>query len=194
MIRRNHIFFVINGSVVMLFLSSYFKVLIEKVYLHMYKTSKSPGLYYCRNSSLISKILKKCPNWTSEFAIQASIEKGKGNVYRPTPWLLSRDDRTLIPFLLFFSPKNIQYKRRWVRCDLADGPSDDLLNSDDGGNYEAVALDCSFPMTPMFSASRSKVALLLLSGLTGGSTEEYLLDMVHEANKKGWICFVMIGV
>ena len=39
----------------------------------------------------------------------------------------------------------------------------------------------------------SKVSLLFLAGLTGGSKEGYILDVVNAVNKKGWDSYVMLG-
>jgi predicted alpha/beta-fold hydrolase len=36
-------------------------------------------------------------------------------------------------------------------------------------------------------------ALLVLAGLTGGSSEGYVMDLVQHANAQGFDCFVMIG-
>ena len=36
-------------------------------------------------------------------------------------------------------------------------------------------------------------ALLVLAGLTGGSSEGYVMDLVQHANQQGFDCFVMIG-
>lgn len=66
--------------------------------------------------------------------------------------------------------------------------------------YEAVALDCSFAKNNRNITSQSgdrnnensdinegkeDYVLLILAGLTGGSSEGYVLDLVHTANNKG---------
>ena len=74
---------------------------------------------------------------------------------------------------------------------LADAAIDD---GDD--RFEAVALDCAFPdkwTERQKDRHGGHVALLLLSGLTGGSTEGYVMDMVDHARRRNWCVFVMTG-
>ena len=61
--------------------------------------------------------------------------------------------------------------------------------------YIGVALDCAFPDYPdtQYNRHTGSVAVLMLSGLTGGSTEGYVVDMVNHCRKKNWPCFVMTG-
>ncbi|CAM9293233.1 unnamed protein product [Ectocarpus fasciculatus] len=104
-----------------------------------------------------------------------------------TPWLLSGDMQTLFPFLAF-RPKPTVYLRRWVRVPL-DSSNAKLRSVE--GDFEAVAVDWAqgrgAPVTG------PKVALVILSGLTGGSREGYMLDLVNSATARGWDCFVVIG-
>jgi hypothetical protein len=80
-----------------------------------------------------------------------------------------------------------------------DGREDDpnviARDAPEGGQFEAVAVDFS----PGNAAAKSKensspsIALVILAGLTGGSKEGYVLDLVNTANKVGIDCFVMLG-
>lgn len=162
----------------------------------IYGSATKPGLYYCEKSALITEIISNCSMLKSPCALNSSLGTSNTVYASATPWLFSGDIRTLIPFLLFPAARDVKYKRRWIRTPLADGPSDDQIDEDEGGKFESVALDCCIP-TESFCSARvngsTNVALLLLSGLTGGSTEPYLLDMVSQAKKKGWSCFVMTG-
>ena len=147
-------------------------------------------------SSVIREILSRCPILTSKSVINASL--GVDISSSSTPWLNSGDIRTLVPFLTF-SPMNVSYTRRWVRVPLADGPRGNLADEDKFGSHESVALDWANLSTNITGnpdndrGDSGEIALLILAGLTGGSTEGYILDMVTEASKKGWMCFVMTG-
>jgi predicted alpha/beta-fold hydrolase len=110
--------------------------------------------------------------------------------FKPTPWLFSGDLRTLLPFLLF-KPPDANYIRRWVRVPLAAGPRDKLSNDDGISSYEAVALDYAAPIVTV--ESKSQTYLLIIAGLTGGSREGYVQDLVHAASTMGYGCFVMLG-
>ncbi len=78
----------------------------------------SPGLYFDESNSFISEVVKE---WPEEMR---TYDDGRG-----TPWMLTGDTRTGIPFLVnnVFSPK---YVRRWVPL-----PDEE----------EAVILDIAFP-------------------------------------------------
>lgn len=164
--------------------------------------SIEPGLYYCAEKmSRSSKILNRCPILSSPKTIVSSTPKSYQRHHRlgpnflmATPWLLSGDSRTLLPFLAF-KPRDVAYVRRWVRVPLSDGPRDNLkVKCPEGGEYEAVALDFSPSSSSSTSTSSgSKQALLILAGLTGGSSEGYVLDLVNSANMNGFDCYVMLG-
>ena len=67
-------------------------------------------------------------------------------------------------------------------------------------HYEAVALDY-LPAPPNTSKmnqddakdSISSKSMLILAGLTGGSDEGYIRDLVTSAHENHWHCFIMIG-
>ena len=150
-----------------------------------------PGLYHSKTSAFIQSILANSPLLTS-------IEAKAGGLPNliPSFWMFSGDIRTLFPFLAY-KPKCVEYVRRWVRVPLADGPLDGMKHEDAShcvedntrGLYEAVAFDCAC-VSPQSSSSFS---LLILAGLTGGSSEGYVLDLVNAANKQGIDCYVMLG-
>ena len=123
-----------------------------------------------------------------------------------TPWLLSGDIRTLLPFVLFSAPTHT-YHRRWLRVPLSYGPNgpwdSELLRpcaaaaaatdgkAAAGEEFEAVAVDVLLAPPPSpdsgggakkaFAYDPGRPLVLLLAGLTGGSDEGYLNDMVHDA-------------
>lgn len=170
----------------------------------IYGASTKPGLYYTRASDRMSRIVERCKFLTSPTAVEGGlnnsndIDSKKAVKRLATPWLISGDIRTLVPFITFM-PNEVIYERRWVRVPVAKGPCDATfveLESDAPDNkYEAVALDCAFPDHPVIQKNKKggNVALLLLSGLTGGSTEGYVVDMVNHARSKNWFVFVMTG-
>lgn len=155
-----------------------------------------PDLYYAKASPSIKTLLEKCPLLTSKEAIQGGLPG-----LSATPWIFSGDMRTLFPFLAF-KPTPVAYVRRWVRVPLADGPLEQMVHEDPSncegtnGRYEAVALDCAFaPTQPTIDEPdrRAQYSLLILAGLTGGSNEGYVLDLVSSANRQGIDCYVMLG-
>ena len=151
-----------------------------------------PGLYHS-NTAFIQSILANSP-------LLSSIEAKAGGLpnFIPTFWMFSGDMRTLFPFLAY-KPKLVEYVRRWVRVPLADGPLDKMNHEDIShcgdddarGLYEAVAFDCACVSSS--SSSSATFSLLILAGLTGGSSEGYVLDLVNMANKQGIDCYVMLG-
>jgi len=157
-----------------------------------------PGLYHSTKSATINNIINDCPLLTSPEARRAALpifdEKGRQtDTLEPTPWIFTGDMRTIFPFLAF-SPPKAAYIRRWVRVPLADGPLCDMVHTDAISKYEAVALDWLPPKDTAPNKEKSKeMAVLLLAGLTGGSEEGYILDLVNTIHKRGWHAFVMLG-
>jgi len=93
--------------------------------------------------------------------------------HKSTPWACTGDLRTLIPFMLF-SHDHPEYVRRW-------------LTMEDG---EACALDFALPPG---GYDRTKPFIIVLHGLNGGSTEPYVLDLVHRALELGHGVVVMVA-
>lgn len=174
----------------------------------IYGASTAPGLYYTRVSDRISRIVNRCKFLKSPRAVDGGLDNSSDNQRNSetnkvlnksaTPWLISGDIRTLVPFITF-NTSDIIYERRWVRVPVAKGPCDEtfveLESNVPDNKYEAVALDCAFPNHPIVQKNKNcgNVALLLLSGLTGGSTEGYVVDMANHARSKNWLVFVMTG-
>ncbi len=156
-----------------------------------------PDLYFSDKSSRIRDLLKLCPMLLSDDVKRSALplhdERGKrvGSL-EPTPWMLSGDMRTIFPFCAF-SPQPTPYVRRWVRVPLMKGPLSALQHCDEGGTYEAVAVDWSPPPDYGTDADPAPMCMVILAGLTGGSSEGYVLDMVNSVNKQGWHAFVMLG-
>ena len=154
--------------------------------------STEPGLYYSRSCGCVTSLLSKCPILRSKEVINGGLPS-----LSSTPWMLSGDMRTLFPFLSF-NPPHISYIRRWIRVPLCDGSLDDLNHEDstfidnnlkDNNIFEAVALDCAYVDDSERSKSKNNknndYVLLILAGLTGGSNEGYVLDLVNDAHQKG---------
>jgi predicted alpha/beta-fold hydrolase len=155
-----------------------------------------PGLYFSDKSDQIKDVLKHCPSLLSKEVSRGALPSydkngKKSKVLEPTPWMLTGDMRTLFPFVSY-SPKSLNYVRRWIRVPLNDGPRCDISNSDKGGKYESVALDW---LPPSSSSNRRnpEMAVIVLAGLTGGSDEGYILDLVSSIHERGWHAFVMLG-
>lgn len=140
------------------------------------------------STPFMSEVLKKCPVITSKEVLRGdlTIQTKQGReIYRATPWVFCGNVRTLIPFCTF-NPKKVSYERRWIRVPLSD-----RNHRSDGPKWEAVALDWLAPQAP---TKDGKVrALLMLAGLTGGSEEGYILDMVGKATQQGYHCFVLVA-
>jgi predicted alpha/beta-fold hydrolase len=92
---------------------------------------------------------------------------------KATPWTPTGDARTGIPFLTNFWP-NVPLTKVWV-------PTDD---------DEAVRLEISFPPG---GHSTEKPMYILLHGLSGGSQEDFIKDMVLRANAEGSTVCIMIA-
>jgi len=116
--------------------------------------------------------------------------------YKPTPYLFSGDLLTLTPFLLFKGSKGgrVSYTRYWIKVPAAPapdgeaGPTKNAPDSDE--DAEAVALDIVFPKD---GHNAGKPTFLILHGLSGGSTEPYVLDLARSATKNGHTVAVMIN-
>jgi hypothetical protein len=120
------------------------------------------GLYYDHSNRLIQQIAE---NWPVDLRIY--------NKDIATPWILTGDARTGLPFLL-----NKVDKPQWTRVWLP--------TVDD----EVVALDFSFPATGHDSR---KPLYLVLHGLNGGSEEEYCREMANRRTAEGSTVVVMVA-
>eukprot|EP01036_Dinobryon_divergens_P034710 gene34710-44891_t len=150
------------------------------------------GLYYRREmNSSSAQILNTSSLLNSPCLIRSGLPG-----LPSTPWMLNGDLRTLFPYA-FFRPVDVRtrYIRRWVRVHLADNdPIREKALKEANVCFEAVAVDHSPATTSPGKESGVAVqALLVLAGLTGGSSEGYVMDLVQHANAQGFDCFVMIG-
>lgn len=176
-----------------------FLLLSALVCLYQYSFSEwgtklLPGLYYKDNDRMIS-IVKGSLSLSCPSVIRGTLAEldacGNVNEVHATPWLFGGDIRTLLPFLTFGS-NHAKYVRHWVRVPLNDFKAkNNELSGNGASNFEAVALD-------WFEAANTNdnapvKALLILAGLTGGSQEGYILDLVYTASRLNWHCFVMVG-
>ncbi|GMH97004.1 hypothetical protein TrST_g3465 [Triparma strigata] len=92
---------------------------------------------------------------------------------RRTPWAFSGDSRTLFPFVLAANSfGDVKFDRRWVPT--TDG--------------EFVAVDCHFPEDRDPS---NQDVYIILHGLNGGSSEDFIRDFVTAEHKS--VSCVMIG-
>jgi predicted alpha/beta-fold hydrolase len=114
---------------------------------YIYVPRFDPGLYYDRDNSVVREIVSHWPE--------------AKRTYRCTPWLVTGDSRTGIPFFLNFIPPQ-RFIRRWVPSQVP-------------GEQEACILDIAFPPT---GHEINKPIYLVLHGLNGGSNEEYIKDFV----------------
>lgn len=149
----------------------------------------APGVYASPDVAT-QRLLNLCPSLRHDGVIFGDLfDSRKNTVIRATPWLLSGDFRTLLPFLSVHPP-TVQYQRRWIRVPLADHNRVCKEESDDA--MEAVALDWMPPLTSPSTEEPLK-AVFLLAGLTGGSQEGYVKDFVYRARNEGLHVFVMVG-
>lgn len=125
-----------------------------------------PGLYYDTSNPLMIDIAKLWPKHARTY----DVEHGA------TPYLITGDGLTGIPFLLNSAPSQ-SYQRVWV---------------DNTYDREAVALDIAFG-TDGGVHDVTKPVFLILHGLNGGSHEEYVREFVVKKTREGHTCIVMIA-
>eukprot|EP00980_Cylindrotheca_fusiformis_P007364 scaffold1525_cov142-Cylindrotheca_fusiformis.AAC.164 len=124
--------------------------------------SIQPGLYFSKNDNpLITRIVH---DFQQQLPVYADVA---------TPWMLSGDARTGLPYLLnsVASPK---FHRVW------------LPTVDD----EFLALDIAFPRT---GHDPTHPLYLVFHGLNGGSEEGYVMDLVISRLKQGSTVVVLVA-
>jgi predicted alpha/beta-fold hydrolase len=119
------------------------------------------GLYYDASNPMISQIVKE---WPEQFRTYGSDK---------TPWMLTGDARTGLPFLL-----NLVSSPKWNR----------LFLPLEGG--EVTALDIAHPAE---GHSIDKPIYLVAHGLNGGSEEAYIEDFTTRRLQEGSTVIVMIA-
>ncbi|KAL7541916.1 hypothetical protein ACHAXR_011674 [Thalassiosira sp. AJA248-18] len=125
--------------------------------------SIQPGLYYDETNPFISEAVQEWP-----------VDKRTYDDGRGTPWMMTGDTRTGLPFMV----NNIQeqnFVRRWVPL-----PEEN----------EAVILDIAFPDS--MEISTSCIVYLVLHGINGNSNEGYVVDFAHRQVAQGNIVAVMV--
>ena len=123
------------------------------------------GIYYNSDNPFISSIIQ---NWPETYRVYTP-ETGA------TPYLPTGDALTGIPFLINSSPA-VTYRRVW-----AHNPEDD----------EYVALDVAFPDDNVHHVG--KPVYMILHGLNGGSSEEYMREFVWRRTQENSTCIVMVA-
>ncbi|KAL3802770.1 hypothetical protein HJC23_007547 [Cyclotella cryptica] len=124
--------------------------------------SIQPGLYYDESNPIISKAVHNY--WPIE------LRTYNGG----TPWMITGDVRTGLPFLLY-SPPGVEYIRRWVPL-----PEEN----------EAVILDIALPESGVIE--ENKAVYLVLHGINGHSNEGYVRDFVRQQIAEGNIVAVIV--
>ena len=119
------------------------------------------GLYFQVDNILVKTIVQ---HWPTPIY---SKETGA------SPWMLTGDSRTGIPFLIHGATE-LTLIHRW-------------LPTIDG---EAIRLEISFPPQ---GHSTTKPIYLVLHGLSGGSQESYVKDFTHRRNNQGSTVVIMIA-
>lgn len=122
-----------------------------------------PGLYYDSNNPISAAIVNRWP-----------VDKRTYDDGRGTPWLITGDSRTGIPFVVISLPEQ-KYVRRWVPSPV---------------DKEAVILDIAFPPDGEFRPR--KPIYMILHGLNGGSSEEYVKDFTIRRTAEGSTVAVMV--
>ena len=123
------------------------------------------GIYFNADNPFISSIIR---HWPETYRIYTP-ETGA------TPYLSHGDARTGIPFLINSSPE-VTYRRVWAH------------NPEDG---EYVALDVAFPDDNVHHVDRP--VFMILHGLNGGSSEEYVREFVWRRTQENSTCIVMVA-
>lgn len=122
------------------------------------------GLYYDEENDHIRKLVSHWPSNSRTY----SVETGA------TPWMPTGDARTGLPFLI----------NRW------DDPTFLRVFLPTIDEEEVVALDICFPSG---GHDESRAIILVLHGLSGGSQEAYIQDMIHRRTHDGHTVVVMIA-
>lgn len=141
-----------------------------------------PGLYYDKSNQLMEDIADLWPNQLRTY----DDTNGK------TPWTITGDSRTGIPFLINSIPEQ-RYHRVWVPSASfsATAGNDILMNTNVGDEEEANALDIAFPPDGRFN--KHMPFYIILHGLNGGSDEEYVKEFVMQQTQRGSTVAVMIA-
>lgn len=129
--------------------------------------SVNEGLYYDKGNPLVHRIVSLLGPELSLY----SRENGA------TAWMYTGDVRTGLPFFL----NKITEPPNWVRV---------WLPTETPHDREVIALDISFPAA---GHNDAKPVYLLLHGLSGGSSEGYLLDLTTRRNRQGSTVIAMIA-
>lgn len=129
--------------------------------------SVNEGLYYDKGNPLVHRIVSLLGPELSLY----SRENGA------TAWMSTGDVRTGLPFFL----NKITEPPNWVRV---------WLPTETPHDREVIALDISFPAA---GHNDAKPVYLLLHGLSGGSSEGYLLDLTTRRNRQGSTVIAMIA-
>jgi len=139
------------------------------------------GLYYDGSNEFVAKIVK---GWPETYRVYTTFGSGggsggrsggAGSDVRATPWLPTGDSKTGIPFLLNSAP-DVTYRRVWAHNEEDD---------------EHVALDIAFPSDRYHNTD--KPLYMILHGLNGGSSEEYVREFVWRRINEGSTCVVMVA-
>lgn len=182
-------------------LRHFYGVLIKAPFgrwLRPFSSRFAPGLYASPDTTT-QRLLSKMPSLQQESVAFGDLFDAQANVLiRATPWLLSGDIRTLVPFLTV-QPPTVTYERRWIRVALSD--HNGICTDESPDATEAVALDWMPPLSETDDSTTSTAtattapakAVFLLAGLTGGSQEGYVKDFVYHARQRGTHVFVMVG-
>ena len=118
------------------------------------------GLYYVDFPGSIRNVLSYCPLLTSPYAIEGSHSSS----LQKTWWMFNGDMRTFYPFQ-FFYPKPVDYRRRFVRVPLSDGPLCAMEQECvEGKRYEAIAVD--YIPVELHASDKPCKVLIILAGLT----------------------------
>jgi predicted esterase len=129
----------------------------------------SEGLYYDNKNTFIRQLVEEWPKENRTYSLD----------YGATPWTVTGDTRTGIPFLIndAFPLPSLNVVSMWV-------PTVD---------DEAVRLEIIFPPKSYNQSLEGKSIHVILHGLSGGSQEEYVKDYVHRATARGHTIVIMIA-
>mmetsp|Transcript_31647 Transcript_31647/g.38752 ORF Transcript_31647/g.38752 Transcript_31647/m.38752 type:complete len:664 (-) Transcript_31647:222-2213(-) len=132
----------------------------------LWSGAPAAGLYYDKSKRVSAGIVA---NWPEETRV---YDDGRG-----TPWALTGDTRTLVPFFAY-KLSDYPYIRRWLP--VSDHPNE----------TEAIALDIGFP--PDGKHRISKPIYFVLHGVTGGSQDEFVKDFCYRETQNNHTVIVMI--
>lgn len=150
--------------------------------LRTYSADKTSVSTFPSPPSFVSTVSLKNASSKTVLASKGTTTSTRQPQHAPTPWMYSGDARTGLPFFLNSGLPNLYWKRVFLTVpdDIRDNPLEE----------EVLALDVAFPET---GHDPTKPIYLILHGINGGSSEEYIKDLARRRTVAGSTVIVMVA-